>query len=116
ALAAYRGAAALAGLRGDAATATRAAAEAEALRQDFERDFWLEDEQSYALAIDADGRPCEVIASNAGHCLWSGLVDERRAALVGKRLLADDMFSGWGIRTLSARERRSNPISSHNTP
>ena len=114
AYAAYRDAAELAALLGDGATATRAAAEAEALRQDFERDFWLEDEQSYALAIDADGRPCEVIASNAGHCLWSGLVDERRAALVGKRLLADDMFSGWGIRTLSARERRYNPMSYHN--
>jgi glycogen debranching enzyme len=55
-----------------------------------------------------------VIASNAGHCLWTGIVDDERAAIVGKRLLADDMFSGWGIRTLSSRERRYNPMSYHN--
>jgi len=114
AYAAYGDAAELATLLGDTTTAARATAEAEALRRDFERDFWLEDDQCYALAIDGEGRPCEVIASNAGHCLWSGLVDERRAALVAKRLLADDMFSGWGIRTLSARERRYNPMSYHN--
>src|SRR5207247_1770511 len=92
----------------------RAAAEAAARRQAFSADARPADEPGYAVAIDADGRPCEVMASNAGHCLWSGLVDERRAALVGKRRLADDMFSGWGIRTLSARERRYNPMSYHN--
>ena len=112
--AASRDAAELALLVGDEPTATRAIADAESLRRDFERDFWLEDEQSYALAIDGDGRPCAAIASNPGHCLWTGIVDERRAALVAKRLLADDMFSGWGIRTLSAREPRYNPMSYHN--
>jgi glycogen debranching enzyme len=86
---------------------------ARALREAFERDFWMPDEAFYALALDGEKRPCEVIASNAGHCLWTGLVDEARAGAVTKRLLADDMFSGWGMRTLSSRERRYNPMSYH---
>jgi glycogen debranching enzyme len=89
-------------------------ARAERLRAAFNRDFWLEDEGYYALALDADKRPCEVISSNPGHALWTGIVEERRAAVVAKRMLAADMFSGWGIRTLSARERRYNPMSYHN--
>ena len=84
------------------------------LREAFNRDFWLEHEDYYALALDADKRPCQVISSNPGHALWSGIVDDRRAAAVAKRMLADDMFSGWGIRTLAARERRYNPMSYHN--
>jgi glycogen debranching enzyme len=55
-----------------------------------------------------------VVSSNPGHCLWTGIIDERRAPAVAKRLLAEDMFSGWGIRTLAARERRYNPMSYHN--
>jgi glycogen debranching enzyme len=85
-----------------------------ALREAFERDFWMPHEAFYALALDADKRPCEVIASNAGHCLWTGLVEQERAEAVGKRLLADDMFSGWGMRTLASREVRYNPMSYHN--
>jgi glycogen debranching enzyme len=87
---------------------------ARALREAFERDFWMPDEAFYALALDGEKRPCEVIASNVGHCLWTGLVDEARAGAVIKRLLADDMFSGWGMRTLASRERRYNPMSYHN--
>jgi glycogen debranching enzyme len=87
---------------------------ARALREAFERDFWMPHEAFYALALDGDKRPCEVIASNAGHCLWTGLVDDARAEAVIKRLLAEDMFSGWGMRTLSSRERRYNPMSYHN--
>jgi glycogen debranching enzyme len=95
---------------GDAETWGRTA---ERLREAFNREFWMESEECYALAIDGDGRRCEVIASNAGHALWTGIADERRAAALGKRLAAEDMFSGWGIRTLSARERRYNPMSYH---
>jgi glycogen debranching enzyme len=85
-----------------------------AVREAFERDFWMPHEAFYALALDGEKRPCEVIASNVGHCLWTGLIDEARAEVVTKRLLAEDMFSGWGMRTLSSRERRYNPMSYHN--
>ncbi|HEV8309780.1 MAG TPA: amylo-alpha-1,6-glucosidase, partial [Methylomirabilota bacterium] len=84
------------------------------LRQRFERDLWLEDEAFYALALDGEGQPCRVISSNPGHCLWMGIVTEARAEAVAKRLMSSDMFSGWGLRTLSARERLYNPMSYHN--
>jgi glycogen debranching enzyme len=87
---------------------------AHALREAFDRDFWVPHESFYALALDGEKRPCEVIASNVGHCLWTGLIDEARAEAVSKRLLAEDMFSGWGMRTLASRERRYNPMSYHN--
>jgi glycogen debranching enzyme len=104
----------LATVLGEEGMATRLRADAAQLFARFNRDFWLPHESFYALALDGGKRPCEVIASNAGHCLWTGIVPEHRAAVVAKRLLADDMFSGWGIRTLSARERRYNPMSYHN--
>ncbi len=84
------------------------------LRERFEHDFWMEDEGFYALALDGDGEPCRVITSNPGHCLWAGIADEAHAETVAKRLLAGDLASGWGLRTLSARERRYNPMSYHN--
>ena len=114
AYAALRGAAELADLLGEPTTAATWRTEAVTLRERFNRDFWLEAEGTYALALDGDKRPCEVVASNAAHALWTGIVDDDRAAIMAKRLLADDMFSGWGIRTLSVRERRYNPMSYHN--
>jgi glycogen debranching enzyme len=99
---------------GRAHVAERLNARATALKQSFERDFWLEREQMIALALDADGRPCRVMASNGAHCLATGLVDGERATAMCKRLLADDMYSGWGIRTLSRNEQRYNPMSYHN--
>ena len=88
--------------------------EARALKVNFERDFWLKKEKMVALALDGDKRPCAVMASNGAHCLAAGLIDGDRAAMLSERLLADDMFSGWGIRTLSNREQRYNPMSYHN--
>jgi len=84
------------------------------LKAQFSRDFWIEEEQSVALALDAEKRPCRVMASNAAHCLAAGLLDNRQAAALANRLLSEEMFSGWGIRTLSAREQRYNPMSYHN--
>jgi glycogen debranching enzyme len=84
------------------------------LRDRFEADFWLPQEGFYALALDGDGRPCRVISSNPGHCLWTGIVAPARAETVAKRLMSEDMFTGWGIRTLSARESLYNPMSYHN--
>jgi glycogen debranching enzyme len=114
AYAAWRAGAALAETLGEAEAARDLALRAADLRAAFEREFWLPHEGFYALALDGDKRRCEVIASNPGHCLWAGLIDETRAEAVIKRLLADDMFSGWGMRTLSSRERRYNPMSYHN--
>jgi glycogen debranching enzyme len=84
-------------------------AKAEALFARFNEAFWDEDEGCYVLALDGDKRKVPTIASNAGHCLWSGIVPPDRAARVVKRLMAPDMWSGWGIRTLSARHPAFNP-------
>jgi glycogen debranching enzyme len=94
--------------------AERLAARASALKRIFERDFWLDEEGMIALALDGDKRPCRVMTSNGAHCLATGLIDGDRASAMCKRLLADDMYSGWGIRTLSRHERRYNPMSYHN--
>jgi glycogen debranching enzyme len=114
AYAALRDAADLARLLGDDAAAAELRTEASRLRERFNSDFWMESDECYAIALDADKRRCEVISSNPGHALWTGIVDDSRAAAVAKRLLAHDMFTGWGIRTLSSRERRYNPMSYHN--
>ena len=84
------------------------------LRDRFEADFWLPDEAYYALALDREHQPCRVITSNAGHLLWTGLVSDSRAHIVTRRLMADDMFTGWGVRTLASGERLYNPMSYHN--
>lgn len=87
---------------------------AAALKTTFERAFWLERSGMLALALDADKRPCEVMASNGTHCVATGLFEGDHALAMCERLLAPDMFSGWGIRTLSSNERRYNPMSYHN--
>jgi glycogen debranching enzyme len=112
--AAYRSLAEVAARLGNQAIAEELEQRAVELRASFARDFWLEAEGTVALALDAEKRPCRVMTSNAAHCLAAGLLDEPKAAALAGRLLADDMFSGWGVRTLSARERRYNPMSYHN--
>ena len=98
---------------GDATRAATLRAEAEALRGRFERDFWLSSLGCYALALERHDRPLSVVTSNAGQVLWSHIAAPARARRVAKRLMAPDMFSGWGIRTLSARARRFNPVGYH---
>jgi glycogen debranching enzyme len=98
--------------RHDEAPALRA--RARRLQERFEADFWMPDQAFYALALDADGVPCQVISSNPGHLLWTGIASPSRAQIVTRRLMEDDMFTGWGIRTLSGRERLFNPMSYHN--
>ncbi|ALA59081.1 glycogen debranching N-terminal domain-containing protein [Nitrospira moscoviensis] len=87
--------------------------EARELRRRFNRDFWMEDEGCYALALETGGRPCRVLSSNAGQALWTGIVDEEKAGRVVDRLMRPDLFSGWGVRTLSYKERRYNPMGYH---
>jgi glycogen debranching enzyme len=106
--------AAVAARLGHSEVAARLAARATALKRSFERDFWLDEEGMVALALDVDKRPCRVMSSNGAHCLATGLIDGDRAAAMCRRLLDDDMFTGWGIRTLSRHERRYNPMSYHN--
>src|SRR5207248_3458682 len=85
--------------------------QAAALRQRFNAAFWMEDEQYIAFALDPERRPVRSIASNAGHCLATGIVEGEHAQAVSARLMSEDMFSGWGIRTLSSTHPAYNPFS-----
>ncbi len=76
--------------------------------------FWLASEGLVAFGLDAEKRPIGTAASNMGHCLWGGVLPADVARQVADRLLQPDMFSGYGIRTLSTREVRYNPLSYHN--
>ena len=96
------------------AVASRLSDRANALKSAFTRDFWLDDEGFVALALDGDKKPCRVMTSNGAHCLATGLLDRDQSATLATRLMADDMFSGWGVRTLSINARRYNPMSYHN--
>ncbi|ALA59248.1 putative Amylo-alpha-1,6-glucosidase [Nitrospira moscoviensis] len=98
---------------GDPERAERVRREARRLRERFNRDFWMEDRGCYALALQADGRPAAVISSNPGQALWTGIADTDKAERTIGRLMAEDMFSGWGVRTLSSEERAYNPIGYH---
>jgi glycogen debranching enzyme len=84
-------------------------AKAAALFKRFNEDFWDEDSGFYAFALDGNKKKVLTVASNPGHCLWSGIVPPARAGRVVKRLMAPDMWSGWGIRTLSALHPAFNP-------
>ena len=88
--------------------------EALLLKRKFNRDFWMADKQYYAIALDGKKNRVDSISSNAGQCLWTGIVDDDKAPMVVKRLLNDDMFTGWGIRTLSSEMKRYDPLSYHN--
>jgi glycogen debranching enzyme len=115
AYAAWRGAARLAQMRGDAASAQQWHSRADSLRSRFEEAFWCEDLGTYALALDKHKRPCRVRTSNPGHCLFSGIVSSKeRAGRVAETLLAEASFAGWGIRTVASGEMRYNPMSYHN--
>jgi glycogen debranching enzyme len=97
----------------DGERAARLESEADKLREKFNREFWLEEKGIYALALQAGGHPVAVVSSNPGHALWSGIVDEDKARRTMERLMADDVFNGWGMRTLSEKERHYNPIGYH---
>jgi glycogen debranching enzyme len=97
----------------DDAFADRLEAEAADLRERFDHDFWLPDRRHYALALDQAKRPVDALTSNVGHLLWSGIVPEHRSQQLRDRLIADDMFTGWGIRTMSSRDSGYNPIEYH---
>jgi glycogen debranching enzyme len=110
---AWRESAALLRCLGDGAAAERLDAQAAALHARFDRDFWSDELGCYVLARQAKEWPAAVVSSNAGQVLWGGLATPERAARVAARLMAPDMFSGWGIRTLSSEAAAYNPMSYH---
>ncbi len=83
------------------------------LRERFTADFWMPEADFPALALDGAGRRVDALASDAGHLLWSGILDTERSRRVGRRLLEPDFFSGWAIRTLAAGQRPYHPLSYH---
>ncbi|MHB1568647.1 MAG: amylo-alpha-1,6-glucosidase [Solirubrobacteraceae bacterium] len=83
------------------------------LRAQFRRDFWMPDRGCHALALDGDKQQVDSMTSNIGHLLWSGLLDDREATATAERLLDEQMYSGWGIRTLGANEAGYNPLGYH---
>ncbi len=89
-------------------------AQADALRTAFNAAFWDPQEDCYVLALDGRKQQVRSVTSNVGHCLYCGIADEDKAARVAERLMASDMFSGWGVRTLSSDSPAYNPMSYHN--
>jgi glycogen debranching enzyme len=98
---------------GDTATYDRFRSKAAHLKANFNRDFWLEEKGWFAVGLDADKKPIDSLTSNIGHCLWTGIVDEDKAHQVAQALVSPDMFTGWGLRTLSSANGGYNPISYH---
>ncbi|GAA2224429.1 glycogen debranching N-terminal domain-containing protein [Micromonospora olivasterospora] len=98
----------------DPAYAEQLEREAAELKERFNRDWWVEDGEYYALALDPEGRHLDVLSSNIGHLLWSGIVDDARAEKIARHLVGPRLFSGWGVRTLAEGEVRYNPIGYHN--
>ncbi len=97
----------------DEALASKLEGQADDLKRAFNRDFWLEDREYYALALDGDKTPVDALTSNIGHLLWSGIVDDERADLVAARLFDTRLFSGWGVRTMAEGDGGYNPIGYH---
>ncbi|MBO8128068.1 MAG: amylo-alpha-1,6-glucosidase [Peptococcaceae bacterium] len=99
---------------GDVTEAERAERKARALRDQFHRDYWVSDGEYYGLALDGNKNLITTVTSNMGHCLFAKIVDPDIARKITDRLFQPDMFSGWGIRTMSKLEKAYNPMSYHN--
>ncbi len=96
---------------GEQAEAERLRQQASGLREMVEESYWMEQEEYYAFALDGQKRQVASISSNPGHLLWCGLPNHTRAAALAERLLKPDLFSGWGLRTLSSENPAYNPLS-----
>ncbi len=112
--AAFAARARLASAFGDEPTAHAWSERAGKLRAAFNDAFWLPEQGWYAIALDGEKRPVDALTSNLGHCLWTGIVEETRAAAVAEHLVSPQMFSGWGLRTLASSMGAYNPMSYHN--
>jgi glycogen debranching enzyme len=101
-------------LMADKETAGRLRSEARELFERFNRDFWSGARGGYyVIGLDGDKQQIDSMTSNMGHLLWSGIVPEERARIVRDHLMSDDMFSGWGVRTMSRKDAGFNPIGYH---
>jgi glycogen debranching enzyme len=98
---------------GEAERAKELRKEAATLRERFNHDFWMAQQNFYALALEKGDAQVTVISSNPGHALWAGIADDDKASAVVERLMQPDMYNGWGIRTLSQDEKRYNPVGYH---
>jgi glycogen debranching enzyme len=95
--------------------ADRLEREAEELRARFDDAFWIEARGGYyALALDGDKRQVDSLCSNVGHLLWSGIVPPERVDAIVDQLMGPELWSGWGVRTMSGADRAFNPLSYHN--
>jgi glycogen debranching enzyme len=112
--AAYLARAEIARAAGQHDTADLWAERARSLKVAFNERFWLPDKGWFAVGLDRDKRPIDSLTSNIGHCLWTGIVDDDKAAHVAEHLLSPAMFTGWGVRTLASSMGAYNPISYHN--
>ncbi|HEX7090883.1 MAG TPA: glycogen debranching N-terminal domain-containing protein [Longimicrobiales bacterium] len=99
---------------GERGEARRLRADASRLGRRFNRDFWIPERAYYAEALDGDKRRVDSLTSNAGHLLWTGIAEPAKARQSADRLLDQDLFSGWGIRTMGRGEGGYSPISYHN--
>lgn len=97
----------------DKALAERLTLEAESLRKKFNEEFWIPEGEFFALGLDKDKRKIDTISSSMGHLLWSEIVDKEKEEKVVKHLMSDEMFSGWGIRTITKNSKNYNPLGYH---
>ena len=97
----------------DPAYADQLEREAAQLKERFNRDFWIDDGEYFALALDENGDQVDALGSNIGHLLWSGIVEKSKAKAIARHLMGPRLFSGWGVRTLAEGEGRYNPIGYH---
>jgi glycogen debranching enzyme len=98
----------------DSKLAERLEGEAAELKRRFNEDFWMPERQYFAVALDGQKRRVDTLTSNAGHLLWSGIVEDDKADEVARQLMGDKLFSGWGVRTMAEGEGPYNPIEYHN--
>ncbi len=98
---------------GDPEWAKQLEQEAESLKERFNRDFWIPERGFFALALDGSKRKVDSLTSNIGHLLWSGIVDRDKADRCMRHLMGDELFSGWGVRTMGKSEGSYNPIGYH---
>jgi glycogen debranching enzyme len=112
--AAYKAVSKLAKALGYDEAALEFGANANRLRTQFNKAFWCEELSTYAMALDGDKRPCRIVTSNAGQCLFTGIATLEHAQHIADTLLSDEAYSGWGVRTVSSSETRFNPMAYHN--
>ena len=97
----------------DEEEAERLETQGAALKRRFNRDFWSMKRRHYVLALDGRKQQVDSLSSDVGHLLWSGIVDEKRVGAMVRRLMQEDIFSGWGIRSMSANDEGYNPLAYH---